>query len=593
VFLTLQEEAFSDEHTNDSDSSPSLIIEEALDVQKPASHQDDDSNYRFCLNQHTEVIGFSANVQAVEMLNLSKTLTPANEELQVLLNSKEYLNYLHLNAKGFPMPNDLLFIETFSRSKNSDILRVAMSSKENMDILLNYYRKSLKFGYFLLANHQRFNTGTFKQHLETLEKHHLKVLFLRAILLNAPPEHIRVIYETASDPSMLSFVVNGVEKSAIQFALESWSLSLLPVLLELDAPLFLHDENNSFYFSLAVGAKSASNENEIWEALKWLSSLIGEPSLEDSLHIIKNVKGSNTIEKLNDLGFGITGIFPHNLAYEANDNATAKELIGEQLQNAKGNWRHYIVDVSSNSVCKNAKKEDFHWTDSELIAWYKNKLGEDKAHLDIDIELAKVSRLYVERARAFILRGEIGLPNKQIIEPAFISDITSLVNDNQWLTIESLMQETDSDSVLASVTTSMIAQSYSIQMLEKVISVGALVDYTSLVTALHMSDFNVIYWLLEQGVSFKSKDLFGREAIYWVLQLEQDAVAHEFQSELNKVSVYSDDSGLNPYELIALRCKPKSVLDELAIVKKFSIGNKLLSSINMNKCKLLAIDEGG
>ncbi|GAC27417.1 hypothetical protein [Brumicola pallidula] len=119
-------------------------------------------------------------------------------------------------------------------------------------------------------------------------------------------------------------------------------------------------------------------------------------------------------------------------------------------------------------------------------------------------------------------------------------------------------------------------------VLTQMLRIGAKLNGTSLIIALNLKDSNTIHWLLQNSVKFNSKDMFGRDLIYWVVALERFDIASEFRSELDSIETYSDTFGLNPNELLKLKCV--SFQDNIELFQKFKIAPRLNKSVNVAKC---------
>jgi hypothetical protein len=537
----------------------------------------------YCLNSYTEVIGFSTDLQNIAKKNTKRMSVFFDDRLEFLTSTKTFIDYETSNISDYFVSPDIIKAETFSRKESEDILAIARSSLENMDILFKNYSGNLEFTQFLVGNYNLFDIGIFETQLQTMGKDSLQSILMRAIIANVPVEYIELIYEASMDPSIFLYSTKSKQKSVIQFALENSAFNLIPFFISQNAPTYMHTPENSFYYSLGIGAKSAKDINDIWNIVDLLVPIIGEPTAPDVLKIIQNSEGNLGLEKLNYFGYDALsfGVRQHERVFETNqfDEKWLKQNTTYVLEN----WRHYIVDVDKNSQCKSVSKENYHWTDEKLISWYRQNLRNGNTLNEIDRELSNISRLYVERARSFILRGDISLVdsassrnNKDLIS------ILELVEQEEWLAAESSIKKLRSEEALVGLTNSMIMRASSIDVLNQILKIGAKLDATSLITALHLKDSNTLHWLLQNGVDFNSKDMFGRELIYWIVVLNRFDIAAEFQSELESVEIYSDTFGLNPNELLKLQCVASQ--DNAKYLERFKIASNLSKSVNSAKC---------
>jgi hypothetical protein len=114
------------------------------------------------------------------------------------------------------------------------------------------------------------------------------------------------------------------------------------------------------------------------------------------------------------------------------------------------------------------------------------------------------------------------------------------------------------------------------------LQIGAQLNASSLVTALHMKDSNTLHWIIKNGVNFNSKDMFGRELTYWIASLNRYDIITEFYSELELVKAYTDEFGLNPNELSKLKCVERQ--DGNEYFQRFELASELKTSVNLAKC---------
>jgi hypothetical protein len=208
---------------------------------------------------------------------------------------------------------------------------------------------------------------------------------------------------------------------------------------------------------LGIGAKASDSTNNVWDLAELLIPIIGEPSATDVLKIIQTSEGQLDLERLSNYGCDAYsfGISPNIKSLEA--KKFDRKWLEQNKISLNENWRHYIVDVNENSSCKSVSKERYHWADKKLSSWYTEKLNAGHSLIEIDKSLSSISRVYVERARSFILRGDIRLvASESATENKDIIKIIELIDKGDWNAAEDCVGRLHSKESLVSLTNSMI-----------------------------------------------------------------------------------------------------------------------------------------
>ena len=551
------------------------------------------STLGYCAAEDVEIVGFDWDTR--QALYKTNSLNWQSVNAKNLYNLAQFQYYKKTNNQLiYPQippkvnPDRAKIQATLNDREGLDDLLSLRESGTSTDEIIQQYAGDVAF----LLRIMRFNIYDFS------------VADFRKLAATHPPFSYPFVYDvlrnaSANEVGFMRVLINNMDANSVTAGSDDYSIGALALSLlsrgQEELFLLIGDftvpiegkYKNALYFAYATGLLYQHDEKaDKSEALQLIRNIAGAPSANDILMMTQGTE-KDPIEELMLNGISLDSY----LKYSVNDDILDMEptAVQKRLNEITNQWPNYIMRINPNSNCQS--ETNFHWDDAKLISWLNERIKEPTNMQDIDAELVKISRLYVERARFLYVTQKLEVPYPQFnfsrdreFEERLFSAFGGDVGSNVGFNLAELFSESltkDQEQMVKMLLVSMISNP---DMMDASINLGLNYDDTDMLNAIRFQNVGAIKWLASMDIGFGGTDEFGNGALYWSTIFETTDVLNKLDAS-NLPKVYNPKN-LNPHELHYLACQHYG--DTPAIIRGFEVGKDLKQQFRTEICEQIS-----
>ena len=551
------------------------------------------STLGYCAAEDVEIVGFDWDTR--------QALYKTNSLNWQSINTKNLYNLAQFQY--YKKTNNQLIYPQIPPKVNSDraAIQATLNDREGLDDLLSLRQSGVSTDDVI---QQYAGDVAFLLRIMRFNIYDFSIADFRKLAATHPPFSYSFVYDVLSNASanevgFIKVLINNMDANSVTASSEGYSIGALAVSLlargQEELFLLISDFNipieakykKALYFAYANGLLYQQDESsEASQSLELIRTIAGAPSANDILMMSQGTDKDPQEELM------LNGISLDNyLKFSVNDDILGMEpkALQEKLNEITNQWPNYVMRINPNSDCQS--ETSFHWDDAKLIAWLNERITEPTNMQDIDTELVKISRLYVERARFLYITQKLEVPYPQFnftrdreFEQRLFSAFGSEVASDAGFNLAELFSESltkDQEQMVKMLLVSMISNP---DMMDASINLGLNYDDTDMLNAIRFQNVGAIKWLAAMDIGFGGTDEFGNGALYWSTIFETTDVLNKLDAS-NLPKVYNPNN-LNPHELHYSACQHYG--DTPAIIREFEVGKDLKQQLRTDICEQIS-----
>ncbi|MBF7074147.1 hypothetical protein ISG33_12120 [Glaciecola sp. MH2013] len=547
-----------------------------------------DSNLSYCAAPDVEIVGFewdtnmaqvktdSLNWQEITNENLFNSAQMREYERALFTRLSELRNDSNSRIESYEFGE--YHNQEFEYLKDDKIAVIERFAGDTTFLV-----QTLKYNRFELSS---------SEFAELLKTHPpLSLAFVYDMLMSPnimDVDFIKLFIDARDKDSPLSLL--GESRTGGKLALKLLSLNQIKsFVLAQELGLAIDKEASTYlYAALASGygiGIETFESSDVNEALNIIANIAGRPSPADAIMLSRYHK-EEPKDTLIRYGLDIDDF----LVYKVNEDILdiEPEDLSARLSDIKNQWPNYILRLNPQSDCAN--ESEFHWNDSTLIEWINERLKSPSDSMAIDDELAKFSRLYVERFRFFYTTRKLKVSDPQFNfndEDPFIQKLFNVMASREepsGINISELFSEpmtNEQEKMVKLLLISMVKQP---KILEETINLGFSYNEKDMLDALRFQNMEAVKWLASMNIGYGGTDSFGNGVLYWAVIF--DAFSALQKVDMNNIPKIYNTKNLNPHELHYAGCDSYALAPD--IIREFEVAKDLKQQMRSDICERIS-----